>query len=293
MNALGILVGKESKVMVQGITGKLGSRQTKLMLDYRTQIVAGVTPGKANEVVYGVPVYDSVEEASAKNVIDVSVLYVPAPCVKEAAFEAFEAGVKFVVIITDRILVHDELEIRALATRLGTRYIGPNCPGMIIPHEITLGMLPPSAVSKGSIGVVSRSGTLTGEVTQILTEAGMGQSCVIGIGGDPIVGMRLRDVIELYEHDEHTKAVLIIGEIGGTMEEEAAEYIDKYVSKPIFGFISGRNAPREKRMGHAGAIIEMGCGSAESKINALQKAGVKVAENPWDLPKTFTDMQIL
>ena len=286
------MVDRDSRVLVQGITGRLGSRQTELMLEYGTKIVAGVTPGKGGETVHGVPVYDSVEEALAHHEIDVSVLYVPAPGIKEAAFEAMEAGIKFMVIITDWVPLHDELEIKALAERLGTRYIGPNCPGMIIPNEITLGMLPTSAVAPGKVGVVSRSGTLTGEITQILTDAGIGQSCVVGVGGDPVVGMSLRDIVELYEQDEHTNAILIIGEIGGTMEEEAAEYIKDHVSKPVFAFIAGKHAPPEKRMGHAGAIISRGRGTAESKIETLRKAGVKVAESPWDLPKLMREAGI-
>lgn len=286
---MGILVNRDFNVLVQGITGRLGSRQAKLMLDYGTRIVAGVTPGRGGETVHGVPVYDSVEEALANHRIDVSILYVPAPGVKDAAFEAMEAGIKFMVIITDWVPLHDEIEIKALAERLGVRYIGPNCPGMIIPGEITLGMLPPGSVAPGRIGVVSRSGTLTGEVTQILTEAGIGQSCVVGIGGDPVVGMRIKDLIELYEEDEHTDAILIIGEIGGTMEEEAAEYIKHHSSKPVFAFIAGRSAPPEKRMGHAGAIISRGRGTAESKIRALEAAGVKVARNPWGLPKLIKE----
>jgi succinyl-CoA synthetase alpha subunit len=281
---MGILVNKNTKVIVQGATGKLGSRQTKLMLDYGTDIVAGVTPGKGGVQVYGLPVYDSVIEAIDVHNAEVSVIYVPAPAVKDAAIEAMEAGIKFMVVITDWVPFHDSMQIKAYSLKTNVRYIGPNCPGMIVPEEITLGMLPPSAVIKGKLGVVSRSGTLTGEVTQLLSDAGFGQSSVVGIGGDPIIGSRIRDIVNLYEQDDETEAVVIIGEIGGTMEEEVAEYIKNSVSKPVAAFIAGRTAPPDKRMGHAGAIISRGRGTADSKVKALENAGVKVARSPWDLP---------
>lgn len=287
---MGILVDKNTRVVVQGITGRLGLRQAKLMLDYGTKIVAGVTPGKGGENHYGVPVYDSVEEAIEKHDLEVSVIYVPAPTVKDAAIEAMDAGIKFMVIITDWVPIHDEMVIKAWAQKCDVRYIGPNCPGMIIPDEITLGMLPPSAVRRGNIGVVSRSGTLTGEVTKVLSEAGLGQSCVMGIGGDPIIGLRLRDVVELYERDEHTEALVIVGEIGGTMEEDAAEYIAGHVSKPVAAFIAGRNTPTEKRMGHAGAIVSRGRGTAENKIKVLERVGVRVAGTPWELPRILRSL---
>ena len=279
---MGILVNKDTRVIVQGITGRLGALQTKMMLEYGTKIVAGVTPGKGGGTVFGVPVYDSVEEALSEHEAEASILYVPAPFVKEAAFEAIEAGIKFMVIITDWVPVHDALEIKALADERGTRYIGPNTPGITVPGEIKLGMI--HTVTPGNVGVVSRSGTLTAEITNLLTSAGLGQSAVLGVGGDPVVGLRFKDVLKLFEEDEHTKAIVIIGEIGGTMEEEAAEYIKKYVSKPVVAFIAGRSAPPEKKMGHAGAIITGGRGTAEGKIRALREAGVKVAESPWEVP---------
>jgi succinyl-CoA synthetase alpha subunit len=269
-------------VIVQGITGRLGARQTKMMMEYGTKIVAGVTPGKGGETIFGIPIYDSVEEALIEHEADASILYVPARFVKEAAFEAIEAGIKFMVIITDWVPVHDALEIKALANIKGTQYIGPNSPGITIPGETKLGMI--HTVMPGNIGVVSRSGTLTAEITNLLTNAGLGQSAVLGIGGDPIVGLRLKDVLELFERDNRTEAIVMIGEIGGTMEEEAAEYIKNHLSKPVVAFIAGKTAPTEKRMGHAGAIITRGRGTAESKINALTKAGVRVAEKPWELP---------
>jgi len=277
-------------VMVQGITGRLGMSQTRIMLDYGTKIVAGVTPGKGGETALGVPVYDSVEEALREHDADTSILYVPAPFMKEAAFEAIEAGVKFMVIITDWVPVHDALEIKALANDAGTRYIGPNCPGITIPGEIKLGMI--HTVTPGNVGVVSRSGTLTGEISNLLTNAGLGQSAVLGIGGDPVVGLRMKDILKLFEEDERTKAITIIGEIGGTMEEEAAEYIKEHLTKPVVSFVAGSTAPPEKRMGHAGAIITRGRGTAVGKIQALKQAGVKVANTPWELPSLLRDGRI-
>lgn len=287
---MAILVDKNTRVMVQGITGRLGMSQTKIMLDYGTKIVAGVTPGKGEETALGVPVYDSVEEALREHDADTSILYVPAPFMKEAAFEAIEAGVKFMVIITDWVPVHDALEIKALANDAGTRYIGPNCPGITIPGEIKLGMI--HTVTPGNVGVVSRSGTLTGEISNLLTNAGLGQSAVLGIGGDPVVGLRMKDILKLFEEDERTKAITIIGEIGGTMEEEAAEYIKEHLTKPVVSFVAGSTAPPEKRMGHAGAIITRGRGTAVGKIQALKQAGVKVANTPWELPSLLRDGRI-
>lgn len=279
---MGILVDKNTRIVVQGMTGRLGMRQTRMMLDYGTKIVAGVTPGRGGETVFGMSIYDSVEEALSEHKAETSILYVPAQFVKEAAFEAMDAGIRFMVIITDWVPVHDELEIKAFANEAGTRYIGPNSPGITIPGEIKLGMI--HTVTPGNIGVVSRSGTLTAEITNLLTNAGLGQSAVLGIGGDPVIGLRLRDIVELLEEDKHTKAITIIGEIGGTMEEKAAEYIKEHVTKPVVAFVAGRTAPPEKRMGHAGAIITRGRGTATSKIQSLELAGVKIAKTPWELP---------
>jgi len=281
---MGILVHSGTNVMIQGITGRLGSRQTKLMLDYGTKIVAGVTPGKGGESVFGVPVYDSVEEAACNHRIDASVLYVPAPFLKEAAFEAMDGGVPFMVLITDWVPLHDAVEIKEYARKRGTRYIGPNCPGIIVPGQTSLGMMPPSSVSPSRLAVISRSGTLTGEIALLLTQAGIGQSLAVGVGGDPVVGMRFIELIEMLEQDGHTDVVLIIGEIGGTMEEEVAAYLASRPHKPVISFIAGKSAPREKRMGHAGAIVSGGRGTAESKIESLKKAGVRVAETPFEIP---------
>ncbi|MFQ5917880.1 MAG: succinate--CoA ligase subunit alpha [Candidatus Binatia bacterium] len=277
-----ILVDENTHVVVQGITGRLGMSQTRIMLDYGTKIVAGVTPGKGGEKVLGVPVYDSVEEALREHDADTSILYVPAPFIKEAAFEAIEAGLKFMVIITDWVPVHDAMEIKALENDTGMRYIGPNCPGITIPGKIKLGMIHP--VTPGNVGVVSRSGTLTGEISNLLTNSGLGQSAVLGIGGDAVVGLSLKDILELFEKDQRTKAITIIGEIGGTMEEEAAEYIKEHLTKPVVSFVAGSTAPPETRMGHAGAIITRGRGTAAHKIQALKQAGVKIAKTPWELP---------
>lgn len=279
-----ILVNERTRVLVQGITGRLGLLQTRLMLDSGTKIIAGVTPGKGGEKVHGVPVYDSVNDVLREHEADVSVIYVPAPFVKDAVFEATDGGIPFLVIISDWVPVHDALEIYAYARQKNTRYIGPNCPGIVIPEQTNLGMISPSAVTPGNIAVISRSGSLTGEITSMLTKAGLGQSVILGIGGDPVVGMRTAEVIELLEDDEHTEIVVIIGEIGGTMEEEAAKYIKEYFTKPVFAFIAGQNAPLEKRMGHAGAIITRGRGTAQSKIRALKRVGVKVAKTPFSLP---------
>jgi len=284
---MAILVNKDTRVIVQGITGRLGARQTRMMLDYGTKIVAGVTPGKGGETVFGVPVYDSVQEALKEHEADASVIYVPSRFMKDAAFEAIEAGIKFMVIITDWVPVHDALEIKALANSLGTRYLGPNSPGITIPGETKLGMI--HSVLPGNIGIVSRSGTLTAEISNLLTNAGFGQSVALGVGGDPIVGLRFKDVLELFEKDVRTQAVVIIGEIGGTMEEEAAEYIKEHVSKPVVAFIAGQAAPPEKKMGHAGAIIRGERGTAASKINALKQAGVRIAKTPWELPSILKE----
>lgn len=287
---MAILVNERTRVLVQGITGRLGSLQTKMMLDYGTKITAGVTPGKGGETVYGVPVYDSIKDALREHEVDASIIYVPAPFVKDAFFEAIDGGISSLVIISDWVPCHDALEIKAYARRNNTCYIGPNCPGILVPEQTSLGMISPCCGTQGRIGVVSRSGTLTGEITSMLTKANLGQSVVLGIGGDSIIGMRTVEIIKLLEDDEHTEMIVIIGEIGGTMEEEAAQYIKDYVTKPVVAFIAGRNAPPEKRMGHAGAIITRGHGTAQSKIRALKLAGVKVAETPFLLPSLIQEV---
>ncbi len=287
---MAIFVDKNTNVLVQGITGRLGALQTELMLDYGTRIVAGVTPGKGGETQFDIPVYDSIQEAMSKHRIDASVIYVPAPFVQDAAFEAIDAGIKFMVIITDWVPLHSEMKIKAYAKSKGTRYIGPNTPGIMTPGQTSLGMISPSAVMPGGVAVVSRSGTLTDEVASHLSEQGIGQSVLVGLGGDPIVGSRMIDVLKLLKEDIQTKGVVIVGEIGGTMEEEVAGYLDAQFDKPVVAFVAGRTAPRGKVMGHAGAIIMGERGMAESKINAFKSAGVSVAKTLWEIPSLVKKM---
>ena len=281
---MAIFVDKHTNVLVQGITGKFGALQTELMLNCGTKIVAGVTPGKGGQTQSDIPVYDSVQEAVNKHRVDASVIYVPAPFVQDAAFEAMDAEIRFVVIITDWVPLHSEMKIKAYSKGRDTRYIGPNTPGIMVPGQTSLGMISPSAVRPGAVAVVSRSGTLTDEVSAHLSEQGIGQNVVIGLGGDPIIGSRMVDILKLLKEDEQTEGVVIVGEIGGTMEEEAAEYIKAEFDKPVVAFVAGRTAPRGKVMGHAGAIIMGERGTAESKINALELAGATIAKSLWEIP---------
>lgn len=281
---MGIIVGKETRAIVQGITGTQGSFHTKLMLEYGTKIVAGVTPGRGGTTVHGVPVFDTVEEALAKHPADASIIFVPAPFAADAALEALENGIKVVVIITEHIPIKDSVAIMAYARQVGATVIGPNTPGIITPGECKLGIMPAHIFKPGKVGMVSRSGTLTYEIAAGLTRKQLGQSTCIGLGGDPIVGLSFIDVLKLFERDPQTEAVVLIGEIGGNLEEFTAEYIarERY-PKPVVAFIAGRAAPPGKRMGHAGAIIMGKAGTAESKIEALRKAGVEIAEKPGDV----------
>ncbi len=281
---MGIIVGKETRAIVQGITGTQGSFHTKLMLEYGTKIVAGVTPGRGGTTVHGVPVFDTVEEALAKHPADASIIFVPAPFAADAALEALENGIKVVVIITEHIPIKDSVAIMAYARQVGATVIGPNTPGIITPGECKLGIMPAHIFKSGTVGMVSRSGTLTYEIAAGLTRKQLGQSTCIGLGGDPIVGLSFIEVLKLFEKDPQTEAVVLIGEIGGNIEELTAEYIarERY-PKPVVAFIAGRAAPSGKRMGHAGAIIMGKAGTAESKIDALRKAGVEVAEKPGDV----------
>jgi len=281
---MAIFVDRDTNVLVQGITGRLGALQAKLMLDYGTKIVAGVTPGKGGQTQFGIPVYDSVQEAVSKHRIDASVIYVPASFVQDAAFEAIDAGIKFMVIITDWVPLHSEMKVKAYAKSRGTCYIGPNTPGIMVPGQTSLGMISPSAVMPGGVAVLSRSGTLTDEIASHLLEQGIGQSVVVGLGGDSVVGLRMIEVLKLLKEDKRTKGVVIVGEIGGTMEEEAAEYCKIEFDKPVVAFVAGRTAPRGKVMGHAGAIIMGERGTAESKISAFQSADVPVAKTLWEVP---------
>jgi len=281
---MGIIVGKNTKAIVQGITGAQGSFHTKLMLEYGTQIVAGVTPGKGGTKVHNVPVYDTVEEALKNHQADASIIFVPAPFAADAALEALENGIKTVVIITEHIPVKDAINVMAYAKQVNATIIGPNTPGIITPGECKLGIMPAHIFKPGSIGMISRSGTLTYEIAAGLTKKQMGQSTCIGLGGDPIVGLNFIDVLKLFEEDPQTEGIALIGEIGGNLEELTAEYIAKVkYPKPVVAFIAGRSAPPGKRMGHAGAIIMGKAGTAETKIEAFRKAGVEVAEKPSDV----------
>ncbi len=283
---MGIIVGKDTRVIVQGITGRQGRFHTKLMLDYGTKIVAGVTPGKGGQNVHGVPVYDTIVEALKNHPADTSIIFVPAPYAFDAVVEAILSGMKNVVVITEHIPVHDSIKMIALAKLRGTRIIGPNTPGIITPGECKVGIMPSKVFKPGSIGIVSRSGTLTYEIAMNLSNEGFGQSTCIGIGGDPVVGLDFIDILNLFREDKQTKAIVIIGEIGGDAEERAASFIEETnYPKPIVAFIAGRTAPPGKRMGHAGAIISGRFGSAESKIKAFNRAGIPVAKKPSEIPK--------
>ncbi|MCL4399142.1 succinate--CoA ligase subunit alpha [Candidatus Parvarchaeota archaeon] len=282
---MGIIIGRNTRVIVQGITGHQGSFHTKAMINFGTKIVAGVTPGKGGRRVCGVPVYDSVENAVEKTNADSAVVFVPAPYVLDAVLEDIDSGIRTIVIITEHVPFHDMLKIKEYAGYKHTLVIGPNCPGIASPGYGKLGIIPNSALRPGNVGVVSRSGTLTYEIVNSLSESGLGQSTVVGIGGDKVPGTSFIDILEMFQNDDKTKAVVMVGEIGGSSEEDAARFIEKNVSKPVFAFISGKFAPKDKRMGHAGAIISGKKGSAESKIYALKRAGVEVVEDIYLLRK--------
>ncbi len=281
---MAILVGSGTRAIVQGITGRQGSFHTKLMLDYGTKIVAGVTPGKGGQEVHGIPVYDTVREALAEHDANASIVFVPARFARDAVMEAIEAGLELVVVITEHIPVRDTVEFIAHARKEGTTIIGPNTPGIITPGECKLGVMPGHVFRRGRVGMVSRSGTLTYEIASQLTRSGLGQSTCLGIGGDPVVGLTFTEVLEMFEKDPETEAVVIVGEIGGNLEELAAEYIrESSYRKPVVAFIAGRTAPPGKRMGHAGAIIMGRAGTAESKIRAFEEVGVPVARTPREV----------
>ncbi|MDD1767641.1 MAG: succinate--CoA ligase subunit alpha [Methanomassiliicoccales archaeon] len=279
------ILTKNTKVLVQGITGHQGSFNAGQMMEFGTKVVGGVTPGKSGETVLGLPVFDTMAEAVKITKANTSIVFVPAPFAKDAVLEAVDAGIKTVAVITERIPVRDSIEFIQYAKLRGTRIVGPNCPGLASPGKAKVGIMPNSIFSKGKIGVVSRSGTLTYEIVNALTESGLGQSTVIGIGGDPVIGTSFVDALRLFERDRETESIVLIGEIGGTAEEEAAEFIRKRMSKPVFAYVAGRMAPPGKRMGHAGAIIARGRGTAQSKISSLEAAGVKVASVPAEVPK--------
>jgi succinyl-CoA synthetase alpha subunit len=278
---MGILVGSDTRVVVQGITGAQGSFHTKLMQEYGKCIVAGTSPAKGGSTVHGVPVYDTVLEAKKIHEVNTSIVFVPAPSAAEAALEALEAGVKTVVVITEHVPVKDAIALMSYARQTDAKVVGPNTPGVISPGKCKVGILPSQEFSEGNVGVASRSGTLTYEIAAALTKAGVGQSTCVGVGGDPVTGLNLIDALELFRHDEETDAVVLVGEIGGNIEEAAAEYIkmEKY-PKPVVAYVAGLTAPAGKRMGHAGAIVMGRSGTAESKIAAFEDAGVLVAKTP-------------
>ena len=286
---MSILVGKDTKVLVQGITGRDGSFHTKLMKEYGTNVVGGVTPGKGGMTVEGVPVFNTVHEAVEKTGANASVIFVPAPFAADAIMEAADAGIELVVAITEGIPVNDMLRVVRFLEEKGTRLIGPNCPGLITPDEAKLGILPGQIFKRGPIGVISRSGTLTYEIVSHLTANGLGQSTAIGIGGDPIIGSKFIDLLKLFKDDPETEGVVLIGEIGGTDEQDAAEYIKEEFNKPVVAFIAGRTAPPEKRMGHAGAIISGSSGTAAEKIKAFNAVGVPVAAEPAEVAKLMKE----
>lgn len=295
---MSILVKKNTKVIVQGITGSEGTFHTSQMIDYGTKVVGGVTPGKGGMEYEGteaapfkkpVPVFNTVKEAAKATKPDATVIFVPPPFAADAILEAIDAGIKLIITITEGVPTKDMIKVKTALDDSSSRLVGPNCPGVITPDECKIGIMPGFIHKKGKIGVVSRSGTLTYEAVKQLTDNGLGQSTCIGIGGDPIIGTQFIDAMKLFNKDDETEGILMIGEIGGNAEEKAADYIKRYVKKPVVGFIAGRTAPPGRRMGHAGAIIAGGKGTAEDKIEALKDAGIHVADSPADIGSTMVE----
>jgi len=286
---MSILINKETKVICQGFTGSQGTLHCSQALDYGTNILGGVTPGKGGQTHLDLPVFDSVLEAKQTTKADASIIFVPAQFCKPSILEAIESGIELIVCITEGIPTLDMLEVKELADKEGVRIIGPNCPGIITPGECKLGIMPGFIHSPGKVGIVSRSGTLTYEAVDQTTKVGLGQSTCVGIGGDPLPGTSFIDVLKLLEDDSQTEGIVMVGEIGGSAEEEAAEYIKENVTKPIVGYIAGVSAPPGKRMGHAGAIISGGKGTAEDKFNALEKAGVRTVKSPSEIGSSILE----
>ena len=287
---MSILVGRDTRLMVQGITGKQGSFHTKLMLEYGTNLVSGVVPGRGGQLEHGVPVFNTVFHAVRETNPNCGIVFVPPFAAADAVAEQIEGGIELIICITEGIPVLDIIPIYHLAKSSGVRLIGPNCPGLITPGKsVKVGIMPGQIHSSGPVGLVSRSGTLTYEVVQALTDMGLGQSTCVGVGGDPIVGTNFIDCVQMFEDDPMTEGIVVIGEIGGRDEEDCAEYILQNVSKPVVGFVAGTAAPPEKRMGHAGAIVSGGMGTAQAKIDAFCEAGVAIAEFPADVARLMND----
>ena len=281
---MSILVNKNTRLIVQGITGRDGGFHTSKMKAYGTNIVGGVSPGKGGQNVEGIPVFNTVEDAVKATQANTSIIFVPASVAADSILEAAEAGIELVIAITEGIPTLDMVRVMPYLKKKGTKLIGPNCPGLITPDEALVGILPGTIFKKGNVGLISRSGTLTYEMVNQLTTNGIGQSTCVGIGGDPVAGLYYQDLLELYQNDPETDAVVLIGEIGGDAEEQAAAFIKNKMTKPVVAFIAGQSAPPGKRMGHAGAIISSGSGTAEEKIAAFEEAGIPVARKPEDIP---------
>ena len=282
---MSILVNKNTKLLVQGITGRDGSFHTQKMIDYGTNVVGGVSPGKGGQFVHGVPVFNTVADAIKATGANTSVIFVPAAYAADAALEASEAGIELVVCISEGVPTLDMVRITPYLKKRGTKLIGANCPGLISPGEAMVGILPGGIFMKGNIGLMSRSGTLTYEMVYQLTHSGLGQSTCVGIGGDPVAGLYYEELLQMFEEDPDTDAIVLIGEIGGDAEERAAQYIKEHITKPVVGFIGGLTAPPGKRMGHAGAIISSGTGTGAEKIAAFEAVGVPVAKQPSEIPE--------
>ena len=286
---MSILINKETKVICQGFTGAQGTLHCSQAIEYGTDILGGVTPGKGGQTHLDLPVFNSVKEAKQATEANASIIFVPAKFCKPSIIEAIESGIELIICITEGIPTLDMLEVKELADKEGIRIIGPNCPGIITPGECKLGIMPGFIHSPGKVGIVSRSGTLTYEAVDQTTKVGLGQSTCVGIGGDPLPGTSFVDVLKLFEEDPQTEGIVMVGEIGGSAEEEAAEYIKENVSKPVVGYIAGVSAPPGKRMGHAGAIISGGKGTAEDKFNALESAGVRTVKSPSEIGQSILE----